>query len=52
MYDQDKRDYTEFGMTNVATYQVLDIQIVGNRLIYRAHDIDGKLRDTFIIEKP
>lgn len=52
MYEQDKRDYTEFGMTNVATYQVLDIQIVGNRLIYRAHDIDGKLRDTFIIEKP
>lgn len=52
MYEQDKRDYTEFGMTNVATYQVLDIQIIGNRLIYRAHDIDGKLRDTFIIEKP
>jgi hypothetical protein len=52
MYEQDKRDYTEFGMTNVSTYQVLDIQIVGNRLIYRAHDTDGKLRDTFIIEKP
>jgi hypothetical protein len=51
MYEQDKRDYTEFGMTNVATYQVLDIQIHGNRLIYRAHDTDGKLRDSFIIEK-
>ena len=27
MYEQDPRDYTEFGMTNTATYQVLDIQI-------------------------
>lgn len=51
MYDQDKRDYTEFGMTNVATYQVLDIQISGDRLVYRAYDIDGKLRDEFVIEK-
>jgi purple acid phosphatase-like protein/calcineurin-like phosphoesterase family protein len=51
MYAQDKRDYTEFGMTNVATYQVLDIQISGNRLVYRAYDIDGKLRDELVIEK-
>ncbi|HKS38481.1 MAG TPA: metallophosphoesterase family protein [Verrucomicrobiae bacterium] len=51
MYAQDKRDYTEFGMTNVATYQVLDIQISGNRLVYRAYDIDGKLRDDLVIEK-
>jgi 3',5'-cyclic AMP phosphodiesterase CpdA len=51
MYDQDQRDYTEFGMTNVATYQVLDIQVDGNRLIYRAYDIKGKLRDEFVIEK-
>ena len=51
MYEQDKRDYTEFGMTNVATYQVLDIQISGDRLVYRAYDIDGKLRDEFVIEK-
>ena len=51
MYEQDKRDYTEFGMTNVATYQVLDIQISGNRLVYRAYDIDGKLRDELVIEK-
>ena len=51
MYAQAKHDYTEFGMTNVATYQVLDIQISGNRLIYRAYDIDGKLRDELVIEK-
>ncbi|MBD3268036.1 phosphohydrolase [bacterium] len=51
MYDQAERDYTAFGMTNVSTYQVLDIQIVGDRLVYRSYDIDGNLRDTIVIEK-
>jgi len=51
MYSQDPRDYTEFGMTNVSTYQVLDIQISGDRLVYRAYDIDGNLRDSIVIEK-
>jgi hypothetical protein len=51
MYDQDPRDYTEFGMTNTATYQVLDIQISGDRLVYRAYDTDGNLKDELIIEK-
>jgi len=50
-YTQDPRHYTEFGMTNVSTYQVLDIQISGDRLVYRAYDQDGKLRDEFVIEK-
>ena len=51
MYKQDPRDYTEFGMTNVSTYQVLDIQISGDRLVYRAYDIDGAMRDELVIEK-
>jgi hypothetical protein len=38
-------------MTNVSTYQVLDLQISGNRLVYRAYDIDGRIRDEFVIEK-
>lgn len=50
-YAQDPRHYTEFGMTNVSTYQVLDIQISGDRMVYRAYDQDGKLRDEFVIEK-
>jgi hypothetical protein len=50
-YSQDPRAYTEFGLTNVATYQVLDIRIDGNRLLYRAYDTDGKLRDELVIEK-
>jgi acid phosphatase type 7 len=50
-YSQPPHDYTEVGFTKVATYQVLDIQISGNRLVYRAYDIDGKLHDEFVIEK-
>ncbi len=50
-YEQPKRDYTEVGFTKLSTYQVLDIQINGNKLVYRAHDIDGKVRDEFVIEK-
>jgi len=51
MYSQAERDTTAFGMTKVSTYQVLDIQISGDRLVYRAYDIDGMLRDEFVIEK-
>ncbi len=50
-YEQGKFDYTEFGMTNVSTYQVLDIKIDGNRLEYGAYDVTGTMRDTFVIEK-
>ncbi|MBM3289000.1 MAG: metallophosphoesterase family protein [Candidatus Hydrogenedentes bacterium] len=50
-YDQGDLDYIEYGMTNVATYQVLDIQISGDRLVYRAYDIDGNKRDELVIEK-
>lgn len=51
MYAQDPRDYTEVGLTNVATYQVLDLQVSGNRLVYRAYDTEGVLRDQLVIEK-
>jgi hypothetical protein len=50
-YDQGDFDYTEFGMTNVSTYQVLDIEIEGNKLSYKAYDINGDVRDQFVIEK-
>ena len=50
-YEQAPHDYTEVGFAKVSTYQVLDIQITGNRLVYRAHDVDGKVRDEFVIEK-
>ncbi len=50
-YPQAQHDYTQVGMTNVATWQVLDIQVSGNRLHYVAKDIDGEVRDRFVIEK-
>ncbi len=50
-YEQGEFDYTEFGMTNVSTYQVLDIEVSGDTLQYKAYDVDGTVRDEFIIEK-
>jgi len=50
-YAQPPHDYTEVGFTKISTYQVLDIQIDGNRLVYRSHDVDGKVRDEFVIQK-
>ena len=50
-YAQGDFDYKEFGMTNTSTYQLLDIQISGDRLVYRAYDLEGELRDHFVIEK-
>lgn len=49
MYEQDALPYTALGLTNVATYQVF--QIDGSRLSYRAHDTTGKIRDELIIVK-
>ena len=51
MYDQGDFDYTEFGMTNTSTYQVLDIRIDGDKLTYKAYDLNGDLRDEFVVEK-
>lgn len=51
MYSQGDHPYTEVGFTNVATYQLLDITIDGDKLRYRAFDSDGKLHDELIIEK-
>ncbi len=51
MYDQGDFDYTEVGFTNVSTYQVLDITIDGDKLVYKAYDNEGAIRDEFVIEK-
>jgi acid phosphatase type 7 len=50
-YEVGDFDYSEFSMSNVSTYQVLDIEIDGNKLHYKSYDIEGELRDEFIIEK-
>jgi hypothetical protein len=49
MYHQDPRDYTAVGFTNISTYQTIDIQ--NRRLTYRALDLNGTVRDEFVIQK-
>jgi acid phosphatase type 7 len=51
MYRQMDRSETAVGFTDISTYQVLDLQVSGNRLVYRAYDLDGQVRDEFIMEK-
>ena len=50
-YEQSTRDYTVKGLTNLATYQTIDIQTKERRLIYRAFDRDGREVDSLRIEK-
>jgi acid phosphatase type 7 len=50
-YEQNPRDYTQKGMTNLATYQTIDIQVKEKRLTYRSFDRDGREVDALVIEK-
>jgi hypothetical protein len=50
-YDQDPRDYTEVGFTKSNVFQLLDIQIEGNKLTYHSYDEAGNVKDSFVIEK-
>ena len=50
-YDQRPRDYSLKGITNLATYQTIDIQVKEKRLTYRAFDRDGREVDALVIEK-
>jgi hypothetical protein len=50
-YEVGEFDYTDFAMANTSTYQLLDIQVQGDRLLYRAYDLDGNLRDELEFKK-
>jgi len=50
-YDRGATPYSEVQFDGVSTYQVIDIQVSGDRLLYRAYDADGNLRDSLEIEK-
>jgi hypothetical protein len=50
-YDQNPRDYTEFGTTHVSTYQTLEFDVAAGRLTYVARDIRGTEIDRFVIDK-
>ncbi len=47
MYPQARREYAASAFTQVSTYQILDIQIKANKLVYRAYDVNGQLKDRF-----
>jgi hypothetical protein len=51
MYEQGDFDYTAVGFTKTSTFQVLDIWINGDQLIYRSYDSLENMVDHFIIEK-
>ena len=43
--------HAEISFDGISTYQVLDIQVSTDRLVYRAYDIDGNLKDELVLEK-
>ncbi|WP_406695448.1 metallophosphoesterase family protein [Singulisphaera sp. Ch08] len=49
--EQDPRDYTEFSLTHVSTYQTIDIEVPSNRLTYRAWNLEGQEVDRLVIQK-
>ena len=51
-YGQGNHDYIATGITNTATFQVIDIETGQyERLTYRAYDVHGTLLDKLVIEK-
>lgn len=44
-------DYVEHSINDKATFQIVDIQLNNDRLLYRCYDIDGKQLDEFEIKK-
>lgn len=51
-YEQEQHDYAAVAFPNVSTYQVLDIATEPrDSLTYRAYDIEGKVRDEFVLTK-
>lgn len=51
MYEQASHSYTQVGFAKIPTWQTLDIQVGPDRLVYRAQDAHGTMRDEWVIEK-
>ena len=51
-YGQTPHDFTARGMTNIATYQTIEVEVASRRLHYRSFDRDGREVDALTIEKP
>lgn len=50
-YETRPRDYAEVMFEEVMTYQTIDITTNPDRLQYRAYDMEGTVRDEFVLEK-
>ena len=50
-YGQKSHDFTARGLTHVATYQTIDVEVNSRRLIYRSFDREGHEVDALTIEK-
>ncbi len=48
-YEQEKAAFVEKQFTDISTYQVIEID--GDRLNYRAYDVDGTVHDEFVLQK-
>lgn len=52
LYNVKQHDYAAKTLERVSTYQVIDIDTgTQNKLTYRAYDLDGNVRDEFVIVK-
>ena len=49
--EQDARDYGAVGLTNVSTYQTIEVSAPDQRLTFRAWDAAGHEVDRFVIDK-
>jgi len=49
--EQRARDYTARGLTDLATYQTIDVEVRDRRLTYRSFDRDGREVDALVIRK-
>jgi 3',5'-cyclic AMP phosphodiesterase CpdA len=49
-YGQRRRDETAVGFTDVSTYQTIEIDEPGGRLVYRCWDVEGREVDHFRID--
>ena len=50
-YGQLPHDYTAKGITQVATYQTIDVEVASRRLRYHSFDRDGREVDALTIDK-
>ena len=51
-YGQEPHEYTEKGLTHLATYQTIDVEVASRRLLYQSFDKQGRRVDTLTIQKP